>query len=404
LWRKDRPDGLGDFEEIHEKKTTLAGIVLLVAMSIFLIIIGETVFSDLKRIPTYPTYPSYCVGSIIGDTRYGANGITPPDKYTMLSTYRFETYRTCDMGLIDRTFALDTQYTSLLPTLKQISDYNEKIGQLTQGRRAQENAITQSERSYDLSLQEKMAREQVLYSSATIQANIATIRSQIAKIEKGIEEVTKERNNLIDGITTEINILRTSYNQALKAYERAIDWYQIKLFVLMLLFVAPFFIGALRAYFSLKRKNSPYTIIATAVLASSTFLFLQTILTFLYEIIPHQIIELLISFFSQLAALRYILYYGSALLVIALFGGIVYLIQKNVFNSHRVAIRRLKDNKCPHCSFSMNHSDDFCPVCGELLKVACGICNKKRLVALPFCPSCGKTKNGQRPARVTENN
>ena len=53
--------GTVEYEEVSEKKTSKLGYLLLTIMVIFIIIAGQTVFRDLRRIPERPDRPTFCV-------------------------------------------------------------------------------------------------------------------------------------------------------------------------------------------------------------------------------------------------------------------------------------------------------------------------------------------------------
>jgi hypothetical protein len=371
--KKAPSDGLGEYEEIHEKKTTGLGYFLILIMAVFMIIVGETVFSDLKRIPNIPHAPAPCISYIVNQ-----------------QSYRY--YGGCSFFEIDKMFGLNTQYKSIEGDLTKIGQYEEDLQRISNEINSYQSQINQLERQYDLSLQEKMAGEQKLYNKSSIQTTITSHRTEISKLQVEKDAVEKSLSQARYNIEPELSILKDAYIRANQYYSKQLAWYRFKVFGLMLLFILPFFIVSTNRYFALKRRNSQYTIIATGIMMASSFLFLQVALVFLYDILPKEWITQIISLFTQIPFFRYVVYYGSAILVIVIFGGLVYLIQKRIFDPKRVAIRRLKEKKCPQCSFAINPDHDFCPQCGLALKEACQSCGGKRMVHLGYCPSCGKTK------------
>ena len=112
-----------------------------------------------------------------------------------------------------------------------------------------------------------------------------------------------------------------------------------------------------------KKTDSPYTIIITAIFFATTILFLEIIL--LYDIIPRGFIEKILNFFLNSSILRFVLYYAVVIIVILILGGIVYYIQKEIYDPKRVAIRSLKNNKCPIRDFDLSLANNFCPSCGK---------------------------------------
>jgi len=363
-----------EYEEISEKRTSKIGYILLILMAIFIIWIGQTIFSDLKRIPERPNYPSSCISSFQSSS-YLKN---------------LSNIRSCYFSTIDKKFNLDSQYNNILSQLNQIASLNKQISNNKSSISAKARETNQLNRDYDLSLQEKMANEQAIMDKTNIKSNITLKKSEINSLNQENSSLENQRNGIITQITPQVNTLAESYDEALEYYKDKHAFYKFKVFLLMLLFVLPFWALSIHFYFKLKRKNSPYTIILTAILGASSILFLQIILMFLYDILPKEWLARIFKFFFEVPFLRYVIYYGSVILVIAFFGGIVYFIQKKVFSPAKVAIRRLKENKCPGCSFTLNSKHNFCPKCGQQIKKKCDNCNNLKIRYLAHCPYCGK--------------
>ncbi len=343
-----------------------------------MVIVGETVFSDLKHIPAVPQSPSYCISRILA----------PNDIYG----YGYGSTE-CTFNEIDKQFELNVIYSTIKPTLSAIDELNKKIDTITRDIEGYQSQIKNAENQYNLSLQETQANSQKLYNKTALQNTITSYRNQKAILETQKATLLSQKTALENQIIDPKANLKAAYEKATKEYARQMAVYRFKTFGLTLIFILPFFIISTLQYFRLKRHNSPFTIIATGVMLASSLLFLQTVLVFLYEILPKEWLTLIFNFLLALPFFRYVLYYGSVLLVIAVFGGIVYIIQKKIFDPKRIAIRRLKENKCPHCSFTINHHLDYCPQCSHKLKEKCLSCGEKRITDLTFCPSCGKTNN-----------
>ena len=372
--RQNASDGLEAYEEVTEKSTTRAGSLLLIVMAIFIVTIGQTIFSDLRKMLTMPVPPAYCASDVINN--YKVRQRTSPCAFTQ----------------IDREFGIEEQVNQIFPSLQKIAELNLQISNLTYQNSSLQGQIEQAQRQYDVSLQEKMAGEEVLYNRAGIQQSITGLRNSIGTNADMIAGLEATKQIEVSRVEPYIAPLKAAFERAQDSYASKYAWYRVKVFGLMLLFVLPIFAAATRWYLSLKKRNSPYSIIAMAVMGSFAILFLQVVLVFLYDIIPKAWIERIFRIFLSVPILRYILYYGTVLIVIALFGGIVYFIQKRIFSPARIAVRRLKDNKCPGCSFTINPFEDYCPKCGVALKEPCALCNNKRIAQLPFCPVCGKKK------------
>jgi predicted RNA-binding Zn-ribbon protein involved in translation (DUF1610 family) len=235
-----------------------------------------------------------------------------------------------------------------------------------------------------------MANEDAIMDKSSIKYQITNSRPQISSLNSNNASLKNQKNSVISRISSSAKSLEQSYNEANDYYLTVSAWYKFKIFLLTLVFVLPFFILSIYFYLRLKRKDSPYTIILTASTTAFSILFLQVIGVFLYDILPKVWLSRIFRFFLDVPFLRYIIYYGSVILVIGLFGGIVYYIQKKVFDPVKVAVRRLKDKKCPGCSFVLDSGHSFCPNCGLQLKEKCENCENLKIRYLAHCPNCGK--------------
>lgn len=363
------------YEEISERKTSKLGYILLIIMAIFVIGVGETVFSDLKRIPERPISPSYC---ILNSTRQLEN-------LAYLSCPNYSGFNE-----VDKKFGLDKKFNDIKPQLQEISTLNKGIRSNERKIRNLESGAKRLNKDYDLSLQEKIADENAIMDKNGIKNQITSSRSQISSLKNKISLSKKQRNAVIAQIAGSASSLEQKYNEAQDYYKTKKAWYRFKIFLLTLVFVLPFFALSVYLYLRLKRKNSPYTIILTAATTAFSILFLQVIGVFLYDILPKEWLARIFKFFWELPFLRYVIYYGSVIIVIGIFGGIVYYIQKKVFDPVKVAIRRLKDKKCPGCSFLLDYHHNFCPDCGLQLKEKCENCGNLKIRYLSHCPNCGK--------------
>ncbi len=364
------------YEEITEKKTSKLGYLLLIMMVIFVISVGETIFSDLRRMVDRPLGPTLCVSLAV-----------QTDSFMDADCPRYG----AEWNEIDKEFELNAQYLVLKPKLIQIASLNERIQNNRRNIERSEYMIRERKEDYDLGLQEKMAGESApLINNDTTRQSITNASNEISALRNEITSLTREKTALVSTISEELKNLEASYDAAYEGYKTQMAWYRVKVFLLTLLFVLPFFVLSVWWYLRLKSKNSPYTIILTAATTAFSILFLQVVGVFLYEILPKTWLTRIFEFFLQLPFLRYILYYGSVILIIAIFGGIVYWIQKKVFDPVKVAVRRIKDKKCPGCSFLLDTHQDFCPNCGLQLKEKCAHCGKLKIRYLSHCPHCGE--------------
>lgn len=360
-----------DYSEISEKKTTKLGYLILIVLFIFLVIIGNTILRDVSKIPIKPIAPTYCANNYLKAT----------------STISYTS--SCQYTDIDYEFGIDKEIENLHLDFDRLinvnQEYNANMNKISSNERKIESLLLK----YDITLQETMADEESLFDKPEIKQEITLMVEENNQLSVDNQNFINERNSFYATFSAKLVPLQDSYDQAIKSYNRRKAWFGFKVFFMKLLFVLPFFLASMHFYFKYKKKDSPYTIILTSIFFASSILMLEVVLIFLYDIIPKEWWEILIEFFTALAALRYVLYYLSVAVVIAVLGGIVYYIQKNVYNPQRVAMRRLKEKKCPGCSFDLALSSKFCPNCGFKLKSECPKCHKERYKDLPVCPFCG---------------
>ena len=368
-------DGTDEYEEISEKKTSKLGYILLIILVIFLIIIGQKVFSDIENISKKPVQPAYCI-----------KAYSDADKLKNLNYSQ-----SCRFGDIDRKFSIDKNFKIIEPEINKIIILNTEIRNIEKQINFKKNSLDNLLKQYDISLQEVIAEEEgFLINKSGTKVSIVFLSNEISSLNQKLDNKKIEKNNKLDLIRPKLVVLKTSYDEALKYCENKKGHHNFIVFLLKLIFILPLFVLSLRFYFKLKRKNSPHTIIAAAILTALSILFSEIVLIFLYQILPMEWLMQIFKILMEIAVLRYVIYYGSALLTIVIFGGIVYYIQKKVYDPKVIAIRRLKDNKCPNCSFTLDQSYDFCPKCGKRLKEKCSNCGNLKMKNLPYCPSCGK--------------
>ncbi len=365
------------YEEVSEKKTSKLGYILLIVMFFFIIGAGEKVFDDLRYIPSVPVEPSDCV--VFSDY----------DLRSMTSVW-------CDPKRdIDLEFGLSDKFFRIKPDIEEVARLNESIYSKRRELSILERDFELSGMKYDLSLQEKIAGTADIIDTDISKKEVSDLQSKISAVKEDIDSMIDQRNQIVANISADIESLKQAYDFAYKHYEKRYTIYELQVSLLSLVFVLPLLWLSVRYYLRLKNNNSPYTIILTSVVAALSVLFLHVVGVFLYYILPMEIIMDIWNLLWYIPFFRFIAYYGVVVLVILFFGGIVYYIQKRVFNPKQVAIRRLRDKKCPDCDFRVNDNNIFCPNCGLQLKERCAQCGELKFKHLRFCPHCGVLRSAE---------
>ncbi len=388
----DAPKPFAPYEEIQEKKTTKLGYVLLIIMVIVGLWQGQGFISSLaKNIPS-PENISYCGNYLKGlvDAKSGVRTYNNYSNYDSYYGYGNNTLSSCAYSTIEKKYSIENIIKDIIPLQEKVTSIQASLQSIEQAiYQAQYNINTQKQ-NYNISLQEKMAGESgTVYDKSVVKSGLSQAESQYAdlqtqklKTQSELDEINRSISDIAIKNSTAINNVFDEYVSAFKLveFERAL---------LLLLLISPILFFTIRKYFKHKRENSQYTVIWTAISIIFALLFAQVFFVFLYKIIPRELIEKLMEFFAQFAFIVTILQYLLLFIVPAIFGGIVYWIQKKVYNKEAVMIRALKNHKCPSCTMNLRESDRFCPICHYQIKDKCAGCGGDRIVGLAYCPICG---------------
>lgn len=371
--------------EETERQTPKAGYVLLLAMFVASLFFGWRALDDLKDVPTKPESLSTCAGPFLsyawedfGRYRYRYRHDITPFAYTV----QYDSYdvrgatKDCAFSSFEKKYGVDRVFAERKAFVTRRDEMQRKLGEV-------QRSIAEQERRYNLGLQEKQAKEEKqLFPTPPTQEQIQSLRAQLVSLQNEI-------NTLNLQIAPFDEKLKLFYKDVMRDYRKAWRWYEFKVFLLEAIFVFPFFLLVLWLYRKLLAKNSPYTIIATALVGVASVLVLRILVVWMWSLFLARIIQTIWEFIQNFALLKSLVFYGGMVLSIVVFGGAVYLLQKRIFDPRRVAIRRLRDKQCPNCQTSLDVAVGFCPNCGRKLKEACVKCGKERWADFPACPHCG---------------
>lgn len=375
-----------------EHSTPKAGYILLFLMFIAALFFGWRAIDDLKDVPQKPEFLSYCAASFIDYSweDYGRNGIpTYPSQAEVplgpVPAAIQKPYGSSEFPVDIKPACLFSSYEvkSRIPAVFEKREaLSLELNNFELDLQKAINSIADSERQYNLALEEKTAEEQKkLYSIPDIQNKLESLRQEKTELEIKIDKARGDLKPIDDD-------LKVRYREVMKDYRYQWRWYEFKVFLLELLFVLPFFLFVFWGYQRLLFRNSPYAIIFTALLGVASVLLLRVFIVWFWSLFLARIIQTVWQFIQNFALLRSLVFYGGMVLSIVIFGGAVYILQKRIFDPRRVAIRRIRDKQCPSCQTSLDLADIYCPNCGRELKEKCSVCGTIRWKDLAFCPHC----------------
>ncbi len=363
------------FEE-RERKTPFLGYVLLVAMVIVVFLLGSSALDDLKNIPKKPETLSFC------SSKYIEYGWEYSFRDAYLNRDYYKTYfpqqssKECNFSEIEKKYGIDKIFSETKSDRKEITEIKNSIYQ-------KELELQKLKQNYELGLLEDIADAPKVFKDKNISENIQNLESEIALLKASLSQ-------LESNLEPSEKLLKEKYALLQKEYKKSWKLYEFYVFLLQALFVFPLFFALLKFYFRLSAKNSPYLIIFTFLLIPASIFVVQIVFVYFWSLFLGSLLETLWSFIKDFQILKSLLSYLGMILSALIFGGAVYLLQKRIFDPKRLAKRRLRDKKCPNCSFSLDLSSKFCSFCGQKIMKECLSCKKNRYIDLDFCGYCGK--------------
>lgn len=367
--------------EPEDKPTPTLGKLLLIIMAGLLIALGTYGLNDIRNIPQKPTPLSYC--SRTYDSSYKGYSSNYYDLELSQSA-------NCNFSKYEINHKIPEIYKKYESSNKELAELNKQKNSFQTQINQLDNQIVASQREYDLSLQENIANEQrVGLNPEQHRQRIKNLQDQKQNLLTNLSTVNSKIQALDPTLKAASEEIRIASEKAQKDYNHDRAIYNFKVFIIQALFVFPIFAFFLKLYFNLKAKDSPHTIIATTLVAVSGLFAFGITLTYLWSSFLQDILSEIFKLIADFPLFRTLFFYVAMLVVIAVFGGSVYHLQKKIFDPTRVLLRRLRSKKCPFCEFPFGFSKSYCPSCGKQLMEKCKNCSNLRYTIMKHCPNCG---------------
>ncbi|MEK7160963.1 MAG: zinc ribbon domain-containing protein [Patescibacteria group bacterium] len=382
------------FEE-SERKTPIVGKILLIIMFIAGLYFGWQAVNDLGELSKEPEPLSAC------SYRYAeenVNNLNSLIRKSSLEQYYYQDYygndsSECVFSKIEQEANAAYLFEPRIPVEKELTDIITKLNSTQTLLDSVNNQLQNLTQEYGVGLQEREVNvDQPVFSISSQQQTINSLKQEQNTLLVKKNELESERISKEAELTVIDQRIKEAYKSIFEKQNRLLRWYELKTFLWQFFFIGPFFLLVFLGYLRFHRKNSPYTIILTAMVAVAAVLLLRVILVWFWGLFLANVLKVLIEWFARYDILRSLLFYFGMILSFVIFGGAVYWLQKKIFDPRRVAIRRFRVNQCPHCQASLDLSVFFCPNCGVQLKEKCAKCEQARFIDLPSCPYCGNKK------------
>jgi preprotein translocase subunit YajC len=186
-----------------------------------------------------------------------------------------------------------------------------------------------------------------------------------------------------------------------KSYE---FWQPFKEYGYMLTFVIPLLLLFGFFYFKTKRKelrgenyNPIVKIISTHISFILTLPIIFYTLSLVYHVIPKTLLKKLIDFLTEIGLLS-ILNYLSIAIVVLIFGGLIYYVQKRTARLKEEKVhtkdykKLLSFSQCFVCEYKIDYTKNYCSFCDTTLHDTCKNCNEQTTFHEDYCKSCGIKK------------
>lgn len=368
------------WEELSEKQTTKLWYFLLYCMFGAILISAQWTLSIIKELPTKPTNIPYCVNEfvrIFDETNENNNYWTNYSKDT------------CILTSINPEFDFTNEFNTLNLPFNEIISYKSSLKELINEKKSIENKQENTQKDYNTSLTEKIANENSWqFDTKTIQNSIENNSSQIDNLNN---QISKFENNIKDIQSKHfvvIKELKVKIDKANDEYKTAYLIYKLYVAILSFIFAIIVFSVLYRMYVKQKIKNSPHTIIFSVATFAYWIVILQISALFIWDIIPHKLIELIKNLLSLFTPLVYLVQFLWPLIIIAIFWFMVFRIQKRLYSPQNVLKRFISDKKCPNCWNSVDFTKPYCPLCSYEVQIHCPNCHELTLKWMPYCSNC----------------
>lgn len=391
---EETPVGYAPNEKIESKKTSTLGYFFLLLMVIGGVWQGNLLIFSIQDNVKKVSRLSSCFIYSIDVNSYGGNNAYYGNYY--------QENNTCIFSEIEIKNDIPRIYADINIFQVENEDLRKQISNIGTGIYNLERDKTNLNSSYTNSLLEDINKNKTgnIYNSSTQGNKLTDNESMASSLKEEKSKLEQKIKNNNDKIKVIISDNQKQIKEARDEYNTELFKYQLKVFAVALVLVLPLFLFTWKRYSRAKNSNSEYALIWGGLLAVTSLLTLQLILTFIYYILPHNLLLKVLAFLQNFSFLITVLYWLGFIAVPLFFGGMIYLIQKKYYNIKAVTMRAIKNGECPKCEMKINKDQNYCPVCSYRLKDKCQACSSNTSLSGDYCESCGalKVKDAAKPA------
>lgn len=347
----------------------------------------------IQDIPERPKPVPTCVSTLLNlfeqeNPNYNSYYYSNSDDFSY--GYSYPGYNSCDLVSTNPEYDLTAAFVPLKAPYQTLKLKYQEISQLESEKNNSQSRQRNSQQDYNTSLSERTAGESnPLYNNQQIRNDITTTRDILANLEAQIQQIKSDIDTLKRQYAPQVSTLKNQSEIAQSGYYRANLMYRMFVAILSLFFAGAVFIILYRLYVRRKIENSPHTIIFSVATFAYGLVLLQIFFMFLWDIIPHTFLDWLLGIISLFTPLLYLVQFLWPVIIVAVFGYLVYRIQKRLYSPSNVLKRFVMDKKCPNCGNAVDMTKPFCPLCSHEIHLHCPHCHELTMKGMPFCSNCG---------------
>ena len=296
-----------------------------------------------------------------------------------------------DKGCKTLAYLYQKTRQELSPILRELTDKKRQLSILESRKIALKS-------EYSNTLLEKIAKQSkeksILNASAdNIKEKIAGINKKISNLNgkiKLLEKEAKKKNSYLNFK----NYLNQNAQIIKNRYDKYVKFQSLRVLASKYLFLIPLFVAVFLLYnFAIKREKYILSHLLINLLNVVGIFILFYLLEFIYNIIPHTLLQKFYNLLYKLNIIAFANYISIALFVV-IFGLLIKFIQNRAKKQKELKqslykFNYIKEGKCPNCGAFKDKSYKFCPSCGEKLYAVCKECGKDKIAQSPYCQECG---------------
>ncbi|MEN8171026.1 MAG: zinc ribbon domain-containing protein [Pseudomonadota bacterium] len=374
-------------------------LAVIIALDIFILtILFQGLYDHTRQLTSPDEYvPFACKQVFIHDDWTESNRFS--ELQTMaLSGYNNISYRY--EGLLERadTEIMHPTCKGFYQSIKKISNHHQlnplfiERQKLSKQKNKLNSSFSKDKDVYDTSLLENIADKRADNDNLTsISSSSRELSTKIDKVSQRILSIEAEINahqmvQILWASTSQDNQIR---KQIVTDYKKFEFWYVLRKLAWQMVFMLPvFFVFYFWSSRSAKKHHTIQTLISSHLLVVASIPILLRIIELVLDLIPRHFLKNLFKVLESLhliAIWHYFVIFASV--GASLF--LIYLIQRKLFNQHRIYQKRLMKGACYSCGLKLPDNADNCPFCGKPQLKTCSNCQADTYATADFCTRCG---------------